>query len=173
MASLLSRNKTLVLVVKNYPEIDIKVFSSCLILLYLLTLCHKFLSAIEDWACHARELLRKLRDYLRPILKNCSFSITRIAKNKVTRTTGKTFLFTLFNMFKLNISCYFKCYLHHNCSINVNWNSTQLCSSAKPLLNVPSSALWFVNFCLLSFLSKTNVQEWKRIWFCYVHEWIG
>ena len=161
MTSLLSRNKTLVLVVKNYAEIDIKVFSSCLILLYLLTLFHKFLSAIEGWACHARESLRKLRDYLRPTLKNCSFSITRIAKNKVTRATGKIFLFTLFNMFKLNIS-YFKCYLHHNCSINVNWNSTQLGSSAKPLLNVPSSALWFVIFVFFHFWAELAFRNGRE-----------
>ena len=91
---------------------------------------------------------------LRPTLKNHPH-----CKKKITQAAGKTFFFTLFNTFELNISCYFKCYLHHNYSINLNWNSTQLCSSAKPLCNVPSSVLWFVNFCLLRFLSRTSVQE--------------
>ena len=112
-------------------------------------------------------------DQVGPTLKNCFFPITGITKKKVTWVAGKTFFFTLFNMFKLNISCFFNCYLHHNCSININWNSTQLCSSAKPLCNVPRSVLWFVNFCLHPFLSRTSFQEWKRIWFCYVHKWIG
>ena len=101
-------------------------------------------------------------------LKNCSSPITRIAK-KITRVAGKTFFFTLF---KLNITFYFKCYLHHNCSVNLNWNNTQLYSSAKPLHNVPSSVFWFVNFCFLPFLRRTSVQKWKKIWFCYVHKWI-
>ena len=85
------------------------------------------------------------------------------------RVTGKTF----FTLFKLNITFYFKCYLHHNCSVNLNWNNTQLYSSAKPLHNVPSSVFWFVNFCFLSFLRRTSVQKWKKIWFCYVLKWIG
>ena len=78
-----------------------------------------------------------------------------------------------FTLFKLNITFYFKCYLHHNCSVNLNWNNTQLYSSAKPLHNVPSSVFWFVNFCFLPFLHRTSVQKWKKIWFCYVHKWIG
>ena len=61
-------------------------------------------------------------------------------------------------MFKLNITFHFECYLHHNCSISINWNNTQLCSSAKPLHNVPSSVLWFANFCFLPFLSRTSIQ---------------
>ena len=44
-------------------------------------------------------------------------------------------------LFKLNITFYFKCYLHHSCSINLTWNNTQLYSSAKPFRNV--SALYF------------------------------
>ena len=78
-----------------------------------------------------------------------------------------------FTLFKLNITFYFKCYLHHNCSINLNWNNTQLYSSAKPLHNVPSSVFWFVNFCFLPFLCRTSIQKWKKIWFCYAHKWIG
>ena len=64
-------------------------------------------------------------------------------------------------------------YSHHNCSVNVNWNYTQLYSSAKPLRNVPSSVFWFVNFCFLPFLCRTCVQKWKKTWLCYVHMWIG
>ena len=64
---------------------------------------------------------------------------------------------------------YFRCYLHHN----LNWNNTHLYSSAKPLCNVPSSVFWFVNFCFLSFLHRTSIQKWKKIWFCYAHKWIG
>ena len=82
----------------------------------------------------------------------------------------KTFFFTLF---ELNITFYFKCYFHHNCSINLNWNNTQFYSSAKPLCNVPSSVFWFVNFCFLLFLQRTSFQKWKKILFCYVHRWIG
>ena len=91
-------------------------------------------------------------------------------RKKVTQAAGKTFFFTLL---KLNITFYFKCYLHHNCSINLNWNNTQLYSSAKPLHNVPSSVFWFVNFCFLPFLRRTSIQKWKKNWFCYVHKWIG
>ena len=82
---------------------------------------------------------------------------------------GKTF----FTLFKLNITFYFKCYLRHNCNVNLNWNNTQLYSSAKPLHNVPSSVFWFVNFCFLPFLRRTSFQKWKKIWFCYAHKWIG
>ena len=78
-----------------------------------------------------------------------------------------------FTLFKLNITFYFKCYLHHNCSVNLNWNKTQLYSSAKPLCNVPSSVFWFVNFCFLQFLHGTSFEKWKNIWFCYVNKWIG
>ena len=34
-------------------------------------------------------------------------------------------------LFKLNIIFYFKCYLDHNCNINLNWNNTQFYSSVK------------------------------------------
>ena len=30
-----------------------------------------------------------------------------------------------------------------------------------------------VDFCFLPFLRRTSVQKWKKIWFCYVHKWIG
>ena len=90
-------------------------------------------------------------------------------KKKSPRRLVKLF----FTLFKLNITFYFKCYLHHNYSVNLNWNNTQLYSSAKPLRNVPSSVFWFLNFCFFPFLRKTNVQEWKKNWFCYVHKRIG
>ena len=78
-----------------------------------------------------------------------------------------------FTLFKLNITFYFKCYLHYNCSVNLNWNNTQLYSSAKPLCNIPSSVFWFVNFCFLPFLQRTSIQKWKKNWFCYIYKWIG
>ena len=68
---------------------------------------------------------------------------------------------------------FFRCYLHHNCSINLNWNNKQLYSSPKPLRNVPSSVFWFVKFCFLPFLRRTSIQKWKEIWFCYVRKWVG
>ena len=105
---------------------------------------------------------------IRPTLNNCSFPITRIAKKSPGQLV-KLF----FTLFKLNITFYFKCYLHHNCSVNLNWNNTQLYSSAKLLRNVPSSVFWFVNFCFLPFLCRTSTQKWKKNWFCYVHKWIG
>ena len=77
-----------------------------------------------------------------------------------------------FTLFTLNITFYFICYLHHNCSLNLNWNNAQLHSSAKPLRYVPSSLFWFVNFCFPPFLRRTSVQKWKKNWFCYVHKWI-
>ena len=83
--------------------------------------------------------------------------------------TGKT----CYTLFKQNITFYFKCYLHHNCSVNLNWKNAQLSSSAKPLRNVPSSILWFVNFCFLPFLRRTSVQKSKKNWFCYVQKRIG
>ena len=104
-----------------------------------------------------------------PTLKNCLFSITCIAKKKPPRRPVKLF----FTLFKLNFTFYFKCYFHRNCSVNFNWNNTQLYSSAKPLHNAPYSVFWFLNFCFLPFLRRTSVQKWKKIWFCYVHKWIG
>ena len=104
----------------------------------------------------------------RPTLKNCFFPITHITKKLFTWATGKTFFYLT-----LNITFYFKCCLHNNCSVNLNWNNTQLYSSAKPLHNVPSSVFWFVNFCFLPFLCRTSIQKWKKIWFCYAHKWIG
>ena len=68
---------------------------------------------------------------------------------------------------------YFKCYPHHNCRVNLNWNNTQLYSPAEPFRNVPCSVFWFVNFCFLSFLFRTSALKWKKNWFCYVHKWIG
>ena len=64
-----------------------------------------------------------------------------------------------FTLFKLNITFYFKCYLHHNCSLNLNSNNTQLYSSEKQLRDVPSSVFWFLNFCFLPFLRRTSVLE--------------
>ena len=110
-----------------------------------------------------------IKDYLRPTLKNCMFPITCIAEKK--SHLGSQYNFFFFTLFKLNVAFYFKCYLHHNCSINLNWNNTQLYS--KPLHNVPSSVFWFVNFCFLPFLRRTSIQKWKKNWFCYVHRWIG
>ena len=46
-----------------------------------------------------------------------------------------------FTLFKLNITFYFRCYLHHNCCVSLNRINTQLHSSAKPLHNVPSCIL--------------------------------
>ena len=102
-------------------------------------------------------------------LKKCSFPITLITKKKVTWTASKTF----FTLFKLNITFYFKCDLHHNCGVNLNWNDIQLCSSAKPLHNVSSSVFWFVNFCFLPSLSRTSIQKWKKTWLCHASTWIG
>ena len=73
----------------------------------------------------------------------------------------------------LNITFYFICYLHHNCSINLNRNNTQRYSSAKPLHNVHSSVFWFVSFCFFPILCRTCVHKWKKIWLCYAHKWIG
>ena len=106
---------------------------------------------------------------VRPTLKNCLFAITRIAEKKSPRRSVKRF----FTFFKLNITFYFKCYLQQNCSVNINWNNTQLYSSAKLLLIVSSSVFWFVNFCFLPFLRRTSFQKWKKNWFCCWHNWIG
>ena len=95
------------------------------------------------------------------------FHITCITKKKSPRWN------CFFTLFKINITFYFKCYLHHNCSVNLKWNNTQLYSFAKPLHNVPSSVFWFVNFSFLPYLHRTSVQNWKKNWFCYVHKWIG
>ena len=57
---------------------------------------------------------------IRPMLKNCPFPITHIAKKTSPGQKAKL----SFTLFKLNIT--FKCYLHHNCSVNLNWNNTQL-----------------------------------------------
>ena len=70
-----------------------------------------------------------------------------------------------FTLLKLNITFYFKCYLYHNCCVNLNWNSTQLYSPAKPLHNAPSSVFWLANFCFLSFLFSTSKQKWEKNWF--------
>ena len=96
------------------------------------------------------------------------------AKKKVMLLQHSTCILSSVKLpsFKLNITLYFKCYLHHNCNINLNWNNTQLYSSVKPLRNVSSSAFWFINFCFLPFLRRTSLQKWKKNWFCYVRKWI-
>ena len=104
--------------------------------------------------------------FIRPTLKNVYFL------SPASQSPGQLVNF-FFTLFKLNITFCFKCFLHHNCSVNLNWNNTQLYSSAKPLHNVPSSVFWFVNFCFLPFLHRTSIQKWKKNWFCYVHKWIG
>ena len=78
-----------------------------------------------------------------------------------------------FALLKRSITFYFKFYLHINCSVNLNWNNTQLYSSAKPLHNVPSSVFLFANFYFLPCLCRTSIQVWKKNWFCYVHKWIA
>ena len=97
------------------------------------------------------------------------FLSTRIAKKTSPGWSVKLF----FTLFKLIITFYVKFYLNNNCSVNLNWNNTQLYSSVKPLHNVNSSVFWFVNFCFLPFLHRNSVQKWKKNWFCYVHKWIG
>ena len=42
--------------------------------------------------------------------------LSPVSQKKVTWAEGKTF----FTLFKLNITFYFKCYFHHNYSINLN-----------------------------------------------------
>ena len=49
-------------------------------------------------------------------LKKLFISYHPHCKKKVTWATGKT----LFTLFKLNITSYFKCYLLHNCSVNLD-----------------------------------------------------
>ena len=91
------------------------------------------------------------------------------SQKKVILAAGKPF----FALFKLSITFYFKCYLHHNCSGNLNWNNTQFYSYPNPLHNVPGFVFWFVYFCFLPFLRRTSCQKWKKNWFCYVRKWIG
>ena len=104
--------------------------------------------------------------FIRPTLKNVHFL------SPASQSPGQL-VKSFFTLFKINITFHFKCYLHHNCSINLNWNNTQLYSSAKPLHDVPSCVFGFVNFCFLPFLHRTSIQKWKKNWFCYVHKWIG
>ena len=104
--------------------------------------------------------------FIRPTLKNVHFL------SPASQSPGQL-VKSFFTLFKINITFHFKCYLHHNCSINLNWNNTQLYSSAKPLHEVPSCVFGFVNFCFLPFLHRPSIQKWKKNWFCYVHRWIG
>lgn len=55
VSSLLTRNKTLVIAVKNYVKVDIKVFSSCRILLDFFTLLHIFCPEIQIIDCRLNE----------------------------------------------------------------------------------------------------------------------
>ena len=100
-----------------------------------------------------------------PTLKNCLFPIICITKKKWSGQPVKLF----FTLFKLNITFYFKCYIRHKCCVNLNWDNTQLYSSAKPLHNVPNSVLSFANFCFPPWKKK----KWKKNWFCYVNRWKG
>ena len=74
---------------------------------------------------------------VRPTLKIVCVLYYLHCKKKSLRWSIKLF----FTLFKLNITFYFKCYLHHNCRVNLNWNYIQLYSSAKPLCSVPSCIL--------------------------------
>ena len=100
----------------------------------------------------------KLKRHLlpRPTLKNCSFPITRTTKEKWPGQPVK-----LFTSFKLNITFYFKCYLHDNWA-QILTEIIQLYSSAKPWLSVPSCVFRFVKFCFLPFLCRSSVQKWKK-----------
>ena len=119
---------------------------------------------------HTTNYSSYIRLSLRPTFKNLSFRITCIAKNK--NAPGEL-VKLFFALLKRSITFYFKCYLHINCSVNLNWNNTQLYSSAKPLHNVPSTVFLFANFYFLPCLCRTSIQVWKKNWFCYVHKWIA
>ena len=101
--------------------------------------------------------------------------LSRASPKKVTWVAGKAFFYLIQTKDYFLFHYYFtKCYLHHNCNVNLNWNNAQLLySSAKPLCNVPSSVFWFVNFYFLPFLCRTSIHKWKKNWSCYVHKWIG
>ena len=76
----------------------------------------------------------------------------------------KGFFFTLF---KLNIIFYLKCYLHHNCSVNL---LTGILHSFMPLKNHCVLYPCFINFCFLLFLHRNSTQKQIKIWFCYAHK---
>ena len=67
-----------------------------------------------------------------------------------------------FTLLKLNITFCFRCYLHHNCNINPNWNYAQLYSPVKPLPNVPSSVFWFVFFVFLYFCAELALRNQRK-----------
>ena len=94
--------------------------------------------------CRCKANLKKIVCFLSPA-----------SQKKKKKSPGRPV--KLFSFFKLNITFYFKYYLHH-----LNWNNTQIYSSTKPLHNVPSSVFWFVNYCFLPFLRRTSVQKWKK-----------
>ena len=56
-----------------------------------------------------------LKKVIRPTLKTCLFSITHIPKKESAWQLVK-----LFTLFKVNVTFYFKCYFHHNFSVNLN-----------------------------------------------------
>ena len=81
------------------------------------------------------------------------------AKKKVMLLQHSTCILSSVKLpsFKLNITLYFKCYLHHNCNINLNWNNTQFYGSAghKILLTLKR--------CItlsLKFLDKVSIVLW-------------
>ena len=93
----------------------------------------------------------------RPTLKNCFVSPT-LQKKKSPGWLVKLF----FTLFKLKIDFYAKCYLHHNCSVNLNWNNAQLYCSAKLLCNVPSCVFWFVNFVFFHFCAELAIRNGRK-----------
>ena len=110
---------------------------------------------------------------LRPTLKIVRFQSPASQKNK---SPGR--LVKLFIIFKLNITCYFKCNLHRNCSVNLNWNNAQLyIFSERKLEEVhqlwrakrykvyPGKRLFWHYYLRLSFVSKIVSQISLRL-FC-------
>ena len=138
-------------------QLGMQILHTCILQKFLMTILRQYIANILNSSS-----VSLLKSHVR--WNNAIFithpigllSITRITKKNVTRVAGKTFFLPLF---RLNINFYFKCYLHHNCSVNLNWNNTQLYRSEKPLCNVNSSLFWFVNFCFLLFLHRTIIQE--------------
>ena len=89
-------------------------------------------------------------------LKKLFVSYHPIAKKKSPRWPVKFFFYHIQTTF------HFKCYLHHNCSIIVNWNNTLFYSSAKPLCNVSSYVFWFVNFFSFHFCVDQTFRNGRK-----------
>ena len=77
-----------------------------------------------------------------------------------------------FALFKLNITFYFKCYLHHNCSINLNEIIHSFVALQNHCIMFPALYSDLQIFVFFHFCTELAFRNERKSG-CYAHKWIG